>query len=56
MIALRNNNNTNWERLEGALSNLSADNHTNNHPNKEKKTITKSKSITRTGPHVREKK
>ena len=51
-----NNNNKNWERSEGALSNLSADNHTKNPPNREKRTIIKSKSITTTGPYVREKK
>ena len=50
------NNNTNWERSEGALSNLSAGNHTKNPPKKEKRTIIKSKSITTTGPYVREKK
>ena len=52
----KNNNNTHWDRLEGALSNLSADNHTKNPPNREKRTIIKSKSITTTGPYVREKK
>ena len=51
----KNNNNTNWERVEGALSNSLADNHTNNRANKEKRTITKSKSITTTGKYVREK-
>ena len=51
-----NNNNKNWERSEGALSNLSADNNTKNPPNKEKRTMIKSKSITTTGPYVREKK
>ena len=51
-----NNNNTNWDRLKGALSNLSADNHTKNPPKKEKRTIIKSKSITITGPYIREKK